>query len=230
MEKFKELIDSKVDWIVWRREAIFDFFEVVQNKDVIICENVEFFQMALDAYHYFISSDRNPQLVDWREIFDNDKHMFKQICFDSRKRFKHGPKQNPFDHLRDRPKRNKWITTSLIERDYWDPVIMDLEDKGFQYPDGELFKEILSSHPDFIDLGDSRSFSNSDELISKLQIVRDSRMYIGSCCSWSNWASENGVPTYITFNALTGADHHEHTKVKDILPNLRKGYVRSIGK
>jgi len=229
MEKFKELIDSKSNWIVWRREAIFDFFEVVENKDIIICDNIEYFQMAMDAYRHFIWSDRNPELVDWREFFD-DKHMFKQVCYDSTKRFKKIKKKNPFDHFRDRPKRNKWITTSLIERDYWNSDIRGLEERGFQYPDGELFKEILSKHPDFIDLGDSRSFSNSDELISKLQIVRDSRMYIGSCCSWSNWASENGVPTYITFNALTGAEHHEDTKVKDILPNLRKGYVRLIGK
>lgn len=230
--KYREyLSQNKLRVMVWHRQSIYDTFKVFRNTDLVIVDHYEYFEMLLAAYRHFVDDDHDITLERWEDYFDNDKDVFKHIARQKLKKFEISKKEEPFDDVKIKvgPKKNKWIVTSLIERKYWDPELYGLEEKGFQEPDGQLLESILSSHPDFINLGDSRSFNSAEELIEKMQIARDARMYVGSCCAWSNWTSENGVPTYITFNALTGSENHGDTLIKQILPNLRKGYVDPIG-
>lgn len=230
-EKFDQLNFNGNDEIrvrVWHRQAIYDTFKMFRNSDRVICRHYEYFKMLLDAYRHFIDDDHEIILENADDYFAHPVD-FKQVAKKYDKKFSRERKIDPFLSLKAPPKKNKWITTSVIERKHWpsndNP---ELETKGFHFPDGELFESFLSNQPNFYNLGDSRTFENSDELIEKMQIARDSRIYIGSCCAWSNWTSENGVPTYIMFNALTGSEHHQETMVKDILPNLRHGYTKAI--
>jgi len=213
--------------ICWRRHAIYDFFEIVHNYDQIIVPDYEYFTMAYKAYQYFIDDPTEVEILDWSEMFEY-KDDFDLLAKKHARRQKGMSKKDPFKLMRDLPKKNKWLSTSLIERDDWSDAPSNLEPKGFDLESGSLLRTLLANDPDFVDLGDSRSFESADQLIEKLQIIRDSKIYIGSCCMWSNWAAENGVPTYVTFNALTGEEYHGATLVSDILPNLRKGYTKSV--
>lgn len=225
---YEYTLQTKTRVMVWHRQAIYDTFKVFKNSDLVICDHLEYFKMALIAYRHFIDDDHEITLEPYQEFFGEDRDVFKEVARAKFNSFWKSKKDDPFEDIKVSPRKRKGIVTSLIERKYWHDVPEDLESKGFQDPDATLLESMLSTHPDFYNLGDSRSFENADELINKMQIARDARMYIGSCCAWSNWTAENGVPTYITFNALTGCEHHSDTLVKQILPHLRKGYVQPI--
>jgi len=62
--------------------------------------------------------------------------------------------------------------------------------------DVKEFMKIMQAHPDFRDLGDSRKFDSSEQLIEKLNYAQHSRMYIGSSCSWSKIAVKCDANTY----------------------------------
>ena len=79
--------------------------------------------------------------------------------------------------------------------------------KYFQYV-VEEGRTIQSEYVDFLldnlcrddnvkNLGDSRKFKTSQELIEKIEFIEQSKFYIGSKCSWKDIARIFEIPTLI---------------------------------
>ena len=88
-------------------------------------------------------------------------------------------------------KNPKYISTSIVKTR--DGKYFRHRDIPAEYVD-ELIN-ILTLNNNVINLGDSRGFESAEELIDKIEIIRNSKFYIGSEVSWKDIAKIFGVYT-----------------------------------
>jgi len=112
--------------------------------------------------------------------------------------FVHGDKD--FCKIKSPNPDKKYVTISLINDER-------KNQKNYQYLTNEG-RSIRLEYVDFLldnlcrddnvkNLGDSRGFKTSRELIEKIEFIRQSKFYIGSKCSWKDMARIFGIPILI---------------------------------
>ena len=172
----------------------FQLFQVFNDTRVEVIEatNPEYINDCYIAFKYFVATTHTIQIkpIDYKTsqavVYDYSSSNFKKL------------------NIKQKSKR-EWITSSWMYKEQLDNTDKNdrLERLHYRSLDHELKSLIECFYQDhkYTDLGQSRWWKNSEELIYKMRTVLDSKAYIGSTCSWSQWAIACGVPTYIFFDS-----------------------------
>ncbi len=150
----------------WRQ---YHYMNHLSIKDAIIhCENVGQSLIFWKAFKHFFNVSVEPKLFVTAkpEIWDNmDKYYESDDKYDLFKEYLN------IDLYSEHP-----LVYSIIDS--------DVNQKGIHYQ----AKSNIINNLNGINLGDSRSFKDADELIHKITQLANADMYLGSNCSWSNIA------------------------------------------
>jgi len=141
----------------------------------------------------------DPEGLKTEGFFESKKHFhdWKESC-PLWAMFVHGDKD--FCKIKSPNPDKKYVTISLINDER-------KNQKNYQYLTNEG-RSIRLEYVDFLldnlcrddnvkNLGDSRGFKTSRELIEKIEFIRQSKFYIGSKCSWKDMARIFGIPILI---------------------------------
>lgn len=182
-------------------KALHSFFNLVPNVDFIVVEDYETFKKFMDGYEFLFDTPRKAELIHYEDM-NIEYSTWKEEARRHNHKVKYNYKINPFNYRRQQNEK-KYVTSSIIDVS-WAPLetprkpdrVENLAMRSMQSDDVKEFMKILQAYPDFRDLGDSRKFDSSEQLIEKLDYAQHSRMYIGSSCSWSKIAVRSGSSTY----------------------------------
>jgi hypothetical protein len=184
-ETFTTDYDGRCGW--------FQLFRVFNDPEVEVIEatNPEYINDCYTAFKYFVSTTHDVK------IKSIDYKTSEAVTYD----YTPDPKKL---NIKQESKQ-KWITSSWMVKGKLDNTDKNerLQRLHYRALDPELKTLVDCFYQDhrYTDLGQSRWWKNPEELIYKMQTVLDSKAYIGSTCSWSQWAIACGVPTFIFFDS-----------------------------
>ena len=196
------------DYIFYIRKDIEYDFNMIDEKllmiknifeayDNFFHHNIKFPEIEVKEKKDMPPSD--PEGFKTEGFFESKKHFhdWKESC-PLWAMFVHGDKD--FCKIKSPNPDKKYVTISLINDER-------KNQKNYQYLTNEG-RSIRLEYVDFLldnlcrddnvkNLGDSRGFKTSRELIEKIEFIRRSKFYIGSKCSWKDMARIFGIPTLI---------------------------------
>lgn len=196
------------DYIFYIRKDIEYDFNVLDEKllmiknifeayDNFFHHNIKFPEIEVKEKKDMPPSD--PEGFKTEGFFESKKHFhdWKESC-PLWAMFVHGDKD--FCKIKSPNPDKKYVTISLINDER-------KNQKNYQYLTNEG-RSIRLEYVDFLldnlcrddnvkNLGDSRGFKTSRELIEKIEFIRRSKFYIGSKCSWKDMARIFGIPILI---------------------------------
>lgn len=149
----------------WRQ---YHYMNHLNIKDAIIhCEDVGQSLIFWKAFKHFFNVSVEPKLfVEAKpEIWDNSEHYLSPTKDPKYSLFKKYLKEDPFEM---HP-----LVYSIIDS--------DVNQKGIHYQ----AKSNIINNLNGINLGDSRSFKDADELIHKITQLANAETFLGSSCSWA---------------------------------------------
>ena len=196
------------DYIFYIRKDIEYDFNMIDEK-LLMIKNI--FEAYDNFFHHNIKFPEI-EVKEKKDMPPSDPEGFKtEGFFESKKHFHdwkescplwvmfvHGDKD--FCKIKSPNPDKKYVTISLINDER-------KNQKNYQYLTNEG-RSIRLEYVDFLldnlcrddnvkNLGDSRGFKTSRELIEKIEFIRRSKFYIGSKCSWKDMARIFGIPTLI---------------------------------
>ena len=170
---------------------------IFEAYDNFFHHNIKFPEIEVKEKKDMPPSD--PEGFKTEGFFESKKHFhdWKESC-PLWAMFVHGDKD--FCKIKSPNPDKKYVTISLINDER-------KNQKNYQYLTNEG-RSIRLEYVDFLldnlcrddnvkNLGDSRGFKTSRELIEKIEFIRRSKFYIGSKCSWKDMARIFGIPTLI---------------------------------
>jgi len=170
---------------------------IYETYDNFFHHNIKFPEIEVKEKKDMPPSD--PEGFKTEGFFESKKHFhnWKESC-PLWAMFVHGDKD--FCKIKSPNPDKKYVTISLINDER-------KNQKYYQYLTTGG-RTILSEAVDFLldnlcrddnvkNLGDSRKFKTSQELIEKIKFIEQSKFYIGSKCSWKDMARIFGIPTLI---------------------------------
>ena len=164
---------SRALWGSWRQ------FNYMEDKSLVTCESLEQSKMFWEAYQHFYYTNKQPtfrQLEDG-ETFDKETKSPFLYVRGSRQTY-----EDMASNLKPSSIKQKGMVHSII---------------GGHHPKGipDWAKCIVEEHLSSYDLGDSRNFESTEQLIYKLTKLRNAKVYLGSVTSWSRigWVFGLGV-------------------------------------
>ena len=92
--------------------------------------------------------------------------------------------------IKDSAPQKKYITTSLIKSR---EGFIDSQSRDIYSEYVNILLKTFSLNSSVVDLGDSRGFKTSKELIDKINYIRGSKFYVGSQVSWKDIARIFGI-------------------------------------
>ena len=198
-------------------EALNSFWTLVHNFKYIIVDpkKLKLFNIYLDGYKFLFEPDNKTILLTYNELgYSREyfkKNKTKSDLFTELKYPKiHKDKLKNLKSTLDKEGIKKCLVTSFINHKNvpelaYNKGIEDNRHKELLYrglDNDSLFflQNFILNNSYHIDLGDTRNFKNSDELITKLKYIFSAKLYIGSTCTWSKMAARADIPVYIIFN------------------------------
>ena len=170
---------------------------IFEAYDNFFHHNIKFPEIEVKEKKDMPPSD--PEGFKTEGFFESKKHFhdWKESC-PLWAMFVHGDKD--FCKIKSPNPDKKYVTISLINDER-------KNQKNYQYLTNEG-RSIRLEYVDFLldnlcrddnvkNLGDSRGFKTSRELIEKIEFIRRSKFYIGSKCSWKDMARIFEIPTLI---------------------------------
>ena len=202
--------------------SIYNFFEIFRYLDYYDVEDYSFYiredtdiqpgaidekllmiKNIFETYDNFFHHNIKFPKIEVKELgCDDDSNGF----FESKKHFnewKESWRQSAdkdFWKIKSPHIDKKYITISLIDdkrnsKKYFQYVVEQRRTIQSEYVDFLL--DNLCRDDNVKNLGDSRGFKTSRELIEKIEFIRQSKFYIGSKCSWKDMARIFGIPILI---------------------------------
>lgn len=184
-------------------DYIFYIREDIDTQPGAIDEKLLMIKNIYEAYdNFFHHNIKFPEIEVNKLGCDDDSNGF----FESKNHFKEWKEywcqseDKDFWKIKSPNPNKKYVTISLINN-------KRNSESDFQYV-VEEGRTIQSEYVDFLldnlcrddnvkNLGDSRKFKTSQELIEKIEFIEQSKFYIGSKCSWRDIATIFGIPTLI---------------------------------
>ena len=184
-------------------DYIFYIREDIDTQPGAIDEKLLMIKNIYEAYdNFFHHNIKFPEIEVNKLGCDDDSNGF----FESKNHFKEWKEywcqieDKDFWKIKSPNPNKKYVTISFINN-------KRNSESDFQYV-VEEGRTIQSEAVDFLldnlcrddnvkNLGDSRKFKTSQELIEKIEFIEQSKFYIGSKCSWKDIARIFGIPTLI---------------------------------
>jgi len=186
------------------------FANANKNKQDFICTDVDYVKGIYKVYKHFFYEEYVPEFYghdDFGLSFDE----CRQLVFENKtenQNCDYTPYLKPYE------KESKYICGSFINWDEWqrkNPWVNqeknlktefnqirkgEVQSRAFNYDTLNTVLELCKSHPDFIDIGDSRCNENKtpEDLIQSLEYLRNSKLYVGMVGTYSRWTTVHNVP------------------------------------
>ena len=177
--------------------------EDIGTQSGMITEKLLMIKNIYEAYdNFFHHNIKFPEIEVNKLGCDDDSNGF----FESKNHFKEWKEywrqsaDKDFWKIKSPHIDKKYITISLIDdkrnsKKYFQYVIEEGRTIQSEYVDFLL--DNLCRDDNVKNLGDSRKFKTSQELIEKIEFIEQSKFYIGSKCSWKDIARIFEIPTLI---------------------------------
>tara|TARA_B100001989_G_scaffold208218_1_gene157120 strand:- start:2235 stop:3050 length:816 start_codon:yes stop_codon:yes gene_type:complete len=200
----------------------FLFYDVIILADQ---QHVNHWKACKYAFDYYCSIDRDVEIVTYEE-YGLNFHQFckfvnytiKDIMKEDANVFRYmGAK---YKHYFVRPLKNKevqktdTVVYSIMDSAFLSREINSVEKqvqlafRGMEPEHHQIFREALKN-TNWVDLGDSRRLDDGPSLLDKLELIRRSNFYIGTACSWSQWARNVDTKVYIIYNRRPRDHNHD---------------------
>lgn len=201
------------------------FANANKNKSEIVCLDVDYVKGIYEVYQHFFYTLHEPEFISIEE-FGIDEDVFRLKC----KEFKtEGQSVEYKEYLKPWESERKYICGSFIDWNDWlkknrwadsIEVLMDkfnairkgeVQSRSFDRETLDLVLELCKSHPDFIDIGDSRCgpHKTPKQLIKDFEYLRNAKLYVGMVGTWDRWAHVHNVP-FVTMM------EYKHVKLKSL--------------
>lgn len=187
-----------------------DFMQI-EGYVNIYCSDLKQTHMHVQAYHHFFKNNIKAK-INYEKIEEHDRNIMKHpnLPFDGYDWFRKKLK-------RKIPKKDH-ICTSLIS--------VDKHEKGITKEQKEALLSCFGEK--IINIGDSRNFSSTNEVIDKLTILAESKCFIGSSTSYSHMAPIFDTPSIHinSFWPYRGERLWTHEFLCDTVNGTPIGYVK----
>lgn len=171
----------------WRKFLYISHFEI--KNSIAYCEDVNHSLIYWEAFQHFFNVKVEP-----KQFLKATKKMIKEWDREPTSDYQYDLFKKYVKHT---PTKTHEIVYSIIDKE-GSHVHTYGRTKGL-YP---KVRDVLVNNLVGIDLGNSRNFKSANELIKKVKILADSKVIVGSPCSWTRLAEYfDTAPIYI-------ADHY----------------------
>ena len=207
--------------------VLFRMFSTAQKrKEDIITNDIQYIQEMWKVYEYFCHVEIKPEFIPHTEI-DLDFYECQKLVHENKR---HNIEFDWDEYVKPYEPKRKWITGSFLHWDKWiennrwiehpknqsefvQTRYAEVYMRSFKTPELEMVLELCKSHPDFIDIGDSRlgtgqgtGEKTAEELIQTYELLRDSKMYVGMVSSYERWTRLYKIP----FITMMDYDNYRH--------------------
>jgi hypothetical protein len=184
-------------------DYIFYIREDINTQPGAIDEKLLMIKNIFETYDYFFHHNiKFPEIEVNKLGCDDDRNGF----FESKNHFKEWKEywrqsaNKDFWKIKSPNPNKKYVTISFINnkrnsKKYFQYVVEEGRTIQSEYVDFLL--DNLCRDDNVKNLGDSRKFKTSQELIEKIEFIEQSKFYIGSKCSWKDIARIFEIPTLI---------------------------------
>jgi len=183
------------------RMSILQALKILLKCDVLMIakEDCDWYNTCLEVHRTFIHDKSFPEVYTYEEHMTSAEYY--KLCDSTLESY------SSWDDVGQYCKPNVFeptdkIVYSLInandvyEEDMTSERSFVLKSRAMQPPHFHVMKNLFLQDDRFIDLGDSRDLSSTEDVINKFNTCLQSQFYIGAPCTWSRFCNFYNIERY----------------------------------